>query len=252
MIKAYWYKGYGYNNFSGNVGDILTPIILKYLTGEEIRHRSGEIKNGRVFACGSIVENIKDNDIVWGSGLIQPMKLEKKQNVKILAVRGKATRKALIETGYDCPEIYGDPAMLMPKIYPNEFKTFYPVSSEESYANDKLERYYDIAYIPHYIERQEYSDWFRGYQINIINEPKRFIMELLQCKKIVTSTLHGYILAKAYGIPVEYVQLTNKIIGGMYKFCDFLSGLKEYDENKFINSFKEYYEKNNSIPVATH
>ena len=58
----------------------------------------------------------KDN-VVWGSGARDaglPMNGFPK---KICAVRGKLTREYLQKRGIDCPEIYGDPVLLLPLVY---------------------------------------------------------------------------------------------------------------------------------------
>lgn len=218
-VKAYWYKRKDYTNTVANVGDMLTPIILESLTGCKIKWSRG---TRRILACGSIIENIHYGDIVWGSGLIAPMKLNKKERVKILAVRGELTRKYLVSSGYECPQIYGDPSLLMPTIYDN-----------------KKEKKYDIGFVPHYVEKKEFREWFGGHQISIINNPLMFIDQIRECRSIITSSLHAYILARAYGINAEYVQLTDRIIGGMFKYYDFLGGKKYYDQDKFINALKD-------------
>lgn len=206
-MKSYWYTSNPKGDY-GNVGDMLTPIIIKHLTGERpewVEHTTP----GKILAVGSLIEFIQDDDEIWGCGLIQPMLIPKRKNVKFLAVRGKKTREHLLKAGYDVPEVYGDPAILMPEIYQPEY-------TEEQHR---------IGYVPHYVEwdvfKKVYPD---GYFINILNTPHQFIKEMVMCQKIITSSLHAYILAQAYGIPAEYLQLTSKIIGGYFKYEDYISG----------------------------
>lgn len=196
MVKAYWY------NETKNVGDNLTKIILEHLSKKEVvlSHDKGSI-----LGVGSIAEFIQDGDVVWGSGLIEPMALEKKKDVTFLAVRGKYTRDYLMMAGYEVPEVYADPAILMPEIY-------FP----------KVEKEHKFGYVPHYIEKDEWPTLTRGdFFIDILSEPFAFVDELLKCEAILTSSLHAHILARAYGIPSKFFPLTNKIIGGYFKFWDY-------------------------------
>jgi pyruvyltransferase len=223
MLKAYWYKRSDVTDLVANVGDILTPIILKHILNEDVVWSA---RGYRILACGSIVELVHNGDIVWGSGLIRPMRVKPRKNVKIVAVRGKLTRKNLIESGYDCPEVYGDPGMLMPDVY-----------------NPEIEKIHEIGFVPHYVEKKEFQEWFGGHQINIINNPFIFIDQMLECEAIITSSLHAFILARAYGLKAEYTQLTDKIHGGLFKYHDFLSGQKDYDEKLFIKALKDGVKK---------
>ena len=85
---------------------------------------------------GSILDRGTKSSIIWGAGLIsedsEPIEIPK----KIYAVRGPKTREKLLKSGIDCPEIYGDPALLLPKIY-----------------NPKIEKKYELGVIPHYIDK---------------------------------------------------------------------------------------------------
>ena len=222
-MKAYWYTD-NPNSLYGNVVDMLTPIIIQHFTGKKPEYAKAD-ENGKLLAVGSVCEFIQPNDTVWGSGFIGQDQAaihanKKQRNVKILAVRGKLTAEALRKIGYDVPEVYGDPAVLMPEVYdPNaKFTITRPYNT--------IPIRYDIGYVPHYIEKDAWQQHFgiSKYYISIINTPYQFIDSMMQCHKIVTSSLHAYILAQAYGLQAEYVQLTSKIIGGYFKYADYISG----------------------------
>src|SRR5690606_27871931 len=74
-------------------------------------------------AIGSIIHHSSKESIVWGSGIIDKQHPIEKSDFR--AVRGPQTRKFLLDLGYDCPEFYGDPAILLPEYYNPEIeKTF--------------------------------------------------------------------------------------------------------------------------------
>ena len=227
-MKTYWYKG-EWGEEVGNVGDMLTPYIMEYLTGDRPTESCDCREKNKFLSVGSIIEYIEDGDTVFGSGLIRPKRLKKKNDVTFLCVRGRETAKELRRIGYDVPEAYGTPTIFMADIY-----------------HPKVEKKCKVAYIPHYVEKAEYLDEYPdGYYIDIINRPLDFIDELLACESIVTSSLHAFILAEVYGIEAQYVQLTNKIIGGYYKYHDYLTGdnNKEMMRAVFEQWYREYLKK---------
>lgn len=168
---------------------------------------------------------------MWGSGFIKELQFEKPKGLKVLAVRGKLTEKILGEN----VGVYGDPALLLPRMYNLDIK---PTKT--------------IGYAPHYAHHDLYAD------IEIINVRKNwkeFIDDLLQYEKIVTSSLHGFIIALAYGREVKWVKHDNRVIGDGFKFRDFgtavgldikedvwyqgIPNLKEI-QDKLIESLKNY------------
>ena len=222
-----------------NWGDIISYLILKHFSqskklqpkdvfyfdeyGYQVR------KNGKILAIGSSMLFTQPNDIVWGTGCIDYGQIGKIPK-EIYAVRGPLTRDELLKRNIKCPEVYGDPALLFPEIY-NPEKTIK----------------YEYGLIPHYIDYTDENSLkiiknlsSQGVKIiNITAGMFHFIDELIQCKNIMSSSLHGLIVADAYNIPNIRVKLSNKLIGGDFKFKDYsLSVNKPFtigDINNFSN-----------------
>ena len=74
----------------------------------------------RVLAIGSILHLARDGDIVWGSGLNGKIGVSGYDfsAIQFRAVRGPLTREFVQRNGGVCPEIYGDPGLLVPALFP--------------------------------------------------------------------------------------------------------------------------------------
>lgn len=202
MKKAYWWKAV-------NFGDTLTPIVLEHFLGEPIEYTT-EPGNGRIVGVGSIAHHSKTGDVVWGAGSNRPGKVIDGSGIKFLAVRGPFTRSQVKNAVV--PQIYGDPALLLPIIYHPDIK-----------------KTHAIGYLPHYVDKQKVLEKYTiasGYNkiIDIQADWKTVIDEILSCEQIISSSLHGIIAAEAYGIPAVWEVYSDKIIGGEYKFQDYFLG----------------------------
>lgn len=212
---------------SKNFGDAINISIVEYLSGKNV-FPSKFIKNTKFeksisySVIGSISQWSRENSIIWGSGFIQESFITESfvKPYKVEAVRGPLTRNIYLNNNIDCPEVYGDPALLLPLMYIGK-----PKSSR-----------YEYGIIPHYTEIN--SEWVREQRkrkdvlfINIMigSDIQKFVDDLISCKKIVTSSLHGLILSHAYKIPVCHIKLSDNITGGDFKFNDYLLSVqKEY------------------------
>ena len=206
MVKAFWHQ-------SSNFGDKLTPYILNKLNIPfQFAPRQAEFEH--YIMCGSILTACNEHSIIWGAGIAQPFDL--KTPKEILAVRGKKTRQFLLDKGLDCPEVYGDPAMILPLIY-----------------KPTLEKRRIIGIVPHISDTQNYT-----YSWNIQSKVERTIDYILESEYIQSSALHILITANAYGVPCSRIKCDN-VIGGDFKFDDFFD--TNYDLDKFISTcpFKE-------------
>jgi pyruvyltransferase len=208
MYNVWWLKK------DKNFGDLLTPYILDYFN---IKYKHTDIQNANLICVGSVARHARDNTIVLGSGMINSRKEKLNPNADWRFVRGPHTRQRVIDCGGSCPEIYGDAAMLLPLLCPAE------------------EKKYDIGIVPHFVdydyicaEYENLDPYFNpNYKIiNVINDdPLEVAKEISQCKKIISSSLHGIIAAHAYGIPAAWVKFSNKIKGDDIKFKDHYAAL---------------------------
>lgn len=200
---------------STNFGDALNPWLFKKIMGYAPINASETIIifNNPVFSCiGSILGWSRNrNLVIWGSGFISEDSFLRCIPKRVCAIRGPLTRKKLLEFGVECPEVYGDPALLLPKYY-----------------SPKIVKKYRIGIVPHYIDKDN---------PNFINLCKRLpcdvsiidleqgvetaIDSILECEKIISSSLHGLIVADAYGIPSLRVKFSDNVAGGDFKFNDY-------------------------------
>lgn len=193
----------------GNFGDILTPYIVEKLTGIKPKWVPATFDQYpmNLLAVGSIIRHSSERTVVWGSGAMS-MKTEVSNRAEYKAVRGPLTRQIILDAGGKCPEIYGDPALVLPKFY-------YP----------KITKKYAYGIIPHYVDYELVSTWYKNNKhvtvINLLNaDVEKVIDEILQCENIISSSLHGIITAHAYGLNAAWVKFSDKLMGDGMKFHD--------------------------------
>jgi hypothetical protein len=205
---------------------------------------SWNIKGKIDYLCiGSIIPRmISSSSIIWGSGVVYPEQCLKNKPITVLAVRGPLTRKYLLDNGINCPEIYGDPALLFPRYYmPLKIKKYKlgvvpHFRDKNNPIVDKICEENDV----HFIDVQKIKSW------------TIFIDEINQCDFIISSSLHGIIIADAYMVPNLWVEFK----GGEKKrfaFRDYMLSVSrnieipvQIDENYVINdllAFKNDWHK---------
>ncbi len=192
---------------SPNWGDALSPVLCAKLSGKPIKKMLWQHQH-RYLAIGSVLGNANARAEVWGSGFVWPDEKLTEPPQAIHAVRGPRTRTRLLAQGIDCPEIYGDPALLFPYFY-----------------NPPVKIKYAVGVIPHFSDKG--VDWIRRLPpdpavrlIDVEGGIEKFVREVKSCELIVSSSLHGLICADAYGVPNMWVKLSDILWGGNFKFCD--------------------------------
>lgn len=190
-IKLWWSP----SPLPGNFGDILSPYILKKI-GYTIKEVNLDY-SGKFICIGSTAKFIKPNDIVWGTGIMHDSDPIEK-NAKYLAVRGPLTGN---KTGCN---IYGDPGLLCSHLWPMKKVVTTP-----------------LGFIPHYVDYKKH-DVGGNDQINLVNaNPIKVMEEVVKYESIISSSLHGIIVAHSYGIPAGWWQPSDKLSGDGSKFEDY-------------------------------
>lgn len=216
-MTMYWEKPCHYN-----LGDELNFYILKSLTTYKLyNHRDifgFSVKN---YGCiGSLIDIgfLNNHTIIWGSGVMIGKGNLNYKPLKVCAVRGKLTRAYLLKQGIDCPEVYGDPALLLPKVY-----------------LPKVEKQYKLGIIPHYSDQENplVAELSRLYGGNVCiikmkdyRDWKDVVDNINRCEQIISSSLHGLILSDAYNIPNAWVEFSDRVAGEGFKFKDYFSAVE--------------------------
>lgn len=191
-----------------NWGDALSPVLVGLLSGKPVVHLEG-LHHNRYLAIGSILDGANERAEVWGSGFIREHDRLSGHPRRVYAVRGPLSRESLLSQGVECPEVYGDPALLLPHFF-----------------NPTVAKRYAVGIIPHYIDKGH--PWLETHRrdpqvlvIDIESGIQEFVRAVKSCEVILSSSLHGLICAEAYGVPNAWVQFSDEVIGGNFKFRDY-------------------------------
>lgn len=244
MINLYFYRPQGGTNF----GDELNASLIPSLFNIEITYTQ-DISKCNFLSIGSILQMlekrrsdaVKNDQIisVWGSGFMTPVpivpqnwlralridimqgKFKIRNHLNFYAVRGEYTKSRVIEMygeKYNHLPI-GDPGLLVSRYYNKDIMKkhrygFIPHLTDINTETSKeiMSRYEDIVFID-----------FR--------EPVDLVLEkMLSCETIISSAMHGLVVADSLGIPNMWLKISDNIGNRRpeyynYKFYDYYSAL---------------------------
>jgi len=175
-----------------NFGDDLSHVIVEKILNRPISFRSLSTKEKILFSTGSVLHFARDNDVIWGSGFREnPLSENRFHKLDVRAVRGPRTRDFLLKMGINCPEIYGDPAVLMAHLFP-EFKKEAPI--------------YDYIIIPNIGEIAAFVPYKN---VVLPTLPwDEIVQQMMKTKLVISSSLHGIIVAESFGVPARLLKMT--------------------------------------------
>jgi len=177
---------------------------------------------GKLLGIGSILRFAKPGDSVWTSGI---MRKSDPINPKacFFALRGPLSLEASGVT-HRARIPLGDGALCLPRYYAPERK---PV--------------FKLGIVPHYCDLPYRNEWPKHWHSAKLISPlttdvKGFIDQIVSCERIESSSLHGCIVAEAYGIPWAWVKIGDRLNGDGSKFHDAFEGFKVADVDDLMDA----------------
>ena len=214
-----------------NWGDDINYWFLNEICNDKIVSYDWSIltrvfRRSYVMGIGSILTMFDiENSIVWGSGILLPNKPFVGRPKEVKAVRGPLTRQKLIDAGINCPEVYGDPALLLPLFYTPSVKKVYKLGIIQQHASignpllDGVRNDEDVLII----NIGKYNHW-----LDIIDQ-------VCMCETIISSSLHGLIISEAYKVPNVWTFIKGDNPESFFKYHDFFMALGADREPFIVN-----------------
>lgn len=215
-LLAHWMRER--STHARNWGDALNPKLINRVSGRPVLNRNSvkiRTQSPTYFVIGSILQQMcVENAVIWGAGVISQDASLKTRPRAVHAVRGPLTRRWLNRHGVDCPTIYGDPALLYPRLFAVK-------------PGSRIR----LGLIPHYSDQGEAIVTSLASQdgvqfVDILGGIERVANQVASCDAVVSSSLHGLVLADALGVPSLWVEFGGRLKGGHFKFCDYLMSVE--------------------------
>lgn len=192
---------------TNNFGDLLGPLLVEAFCDREGLGQEAPARPGRLITVGSVMHVARDGDVVWGTGVNPSVRTARHRfsALDVRAVRGPRTRAFLTERGHEVPAVYGDPALLLPDLFP-------------VLARWSATKAHTLTVIPNLY------DWklLKGHPRAV--SPRSAVWHVLrsiaQSERVVASSLHGIVVAEALGIPATLLSGHER----PFKYLDYYEG----------------------------
>lgn len=191
----------------------MSPLICERLVGCPVVYAPK--RRCDMVALGSLLDRFKERLFhprihVWGTGFIESDR-PRRSRFHYHAVRGKHSAQLIhgptIET-------FGDPGLLADMLWPELKKTA---------------KRYRVGLVPHYEDRSESTVQTVANAlgpctiIDVFDDVTDVLRQIASCECVLSSSLHGLIVADAFGVPNAWIKLSEKIRGDDFKFRDYYS-----------------------------
>lgn len=226
-VKVYYAK-------IGNMGDLLNELIVENVLGYKITlsdrytcqtsgigsslnkffPKKSELPFYPKYVVQKMYGYIQPPVQIWSTGFIDYSDEDhvciRREN-NIAAVRGELSRKRLekiLNTELNVPT--GDGGLLASLL-----------------INETIQKKYSVGIIPHFKEKNEarFKQLAESYKNSIIidltDDPLEVVKTISECEVVLSSSLHGLIVADSFGIPNKRLVYTDRLLGDGFKFDDY-------------------------------
>ena len=213
-LHLHWWKA------EPNFGDAINPLIVGHVSGRDVVHAGA--KKADMFAVGSMMQVVKRTIkegrktsaplSVWGTGLLNPVfGHDFMDKIEVTLLRGPVTA-ALLKINM---KRFGDPGLLINDVLPFEGR-----------RQDR------IGIVPHYTLMEDaallaFAASDPAYKlIDPRGDPAQVCVQIASCAHVYASSLHGLIVADAYGVPNTWIDPVGQ---SWLKYLDYAASLGRSD-----------------------
>lgn len=215
-----------------NMGDLLNELIVSrcfdcrvercsFLTGEmsAIGSHLGmyTYHGGALMRLQQFINGIRQPEVyVWGTGFINYDDCRGhffKRDMRFLALRGELSRRNVERmTGKTLDIPTGDAGILADRL-----------------LDGLPEKRYELGIIPHICDLKDEAaaqlaeKYENALLINVKDEPLEVVSQIAQCRYVLSSSLHGLIVADSFNVPNMHIVFGERLKGDGYKFDDYYS-----------------------------
>ncbi|MFG1480111.1 polysaccharide pyruvyl transferase family protein [Xanthobacter sp. V4C-4] len=204
-----------------NFGDAMSPVMVALVGGRAVRRVAYASDETRMAAVGTIGHGFRGGTVhFWGTGCSHwanpsapkarrvPYVRPRGTDMVIHATRGPISR-ALLSGGDTSPGVFGDPVWLLPRFYRPRIRKKWRLGVV-LHLSDLADRAYEAHPLPA-LRRYDLPAGLAS-EVRLITTVtpigvgrlKAKVDEILACERIVSTSLHGLVIAEAYGIPCLY------------------------------------------------
>lgn len=203
---VYWKSPIGMN-----FGDYLSSVVVTKMAADADCFLNEQRPTpARLLAIGSILHFARDGDVIWGSGVNGKVPVERHifGQLDVRAVRGPLTRDFLTRRGIEVPEVFGDPAILVADLLTTRFPR-------------RSERTEPVAFVPNLHDLPKMDGWENV--ISPLDPWWTVIQRISRARHVVSTSLHGLVIADAFGVPSTFLRLSEE--ENLLKYEDYFLGV---------------------------
>lgn len=221
-INLYWCRGRGRTDVNQqNFGDFLSAELVSLFSGREVVY--APIQKADMIAVGSVLgreKKAKNWGIsrtlhIWGTGSGDEV-AEYSGHHLYHAVRGLRTRAQI--KGLKSMPVLGDPGLLSPWLIKKPAKK------------------YKVGVVPHFSHHNtpEIDALLKmipgAHFINVFSPVKQVLEEIASCDFVLSTSMHGLIVADSFGVPNQWIWLGRDPICH-FKFSDYYTSYGLFNQD---------------------